>query len=165
MRYSTYLNKSTLVSRRILLCNLQSRQLLPKMFYIIGPSWTKPTLILYSEQATLPVLQRGDFIVGNRRLFYKLLMPHAQVPARIKGGHVIMYDNPKAVAYHIKKFIGHWPFFLLLTTPCYFLLVMKSSVSSGSVWPDLMIYWTLANLNAFGNTWFAQISHILKEFL
>jgi hypothetical protein len=34
-------------------------------------------------------------------------IPHARVPASVPGGHVIMYDNPKAVAHHIKKLIVH----------------------------------------------------------
>ena len=73
----------------------------------LSTNWKKPTLILYSEQATIPALQRGDFIVGNRRLFYKILIPHARFPPPVKGGHVVMYDNPKAVGHHIKKFVLH----------------------------------------------------------
>ena len=73
--------------------------------YFLSTKWRKPTLVVYSEQSIIPLLQRGDFIVGNRRLFYDLLIPHARVADRVEGGHVVMYDNPRVVGSHIKNFI------------------------------------------------------------
>ena len=75
--------------------------------YFMSTKWRKPTLVVYSELAVIPLLQRGDFIVGNRRNFFKILIPEAKVVKRVRGGHVIMYDNPEDVGYHIKHFIYH----------------------------------------------------------
>ena len=75
--------------------------------YFLSTKWRKPTLVVYSEHAFIPLLQRGDFIVGNRRTFFKILIPEAKVVKRVRGGHVIMYDNPEDVGYHIKHFIYH----------------------------------------------------------
>ncbi len=76
--------------------------------HFLSTKWHKPTLVVYSEQSIIPLLQRGDFIVGNRRLFYNLLIPQARVADRVEGGHVVMYDNPRVVGNHIKNFIYHW---------------------------------------------------------
>ena len=71
----------------------------------LAQEWQKPTLILYSDQALLPFLQLGDFVVGNRLDFFQRLIPNAEIAPRIRGGHVIQYDNPKAVSYHISRFL------------------------------------------------------------
>ena len=65
--------------------------------------WKKPTLILYSQASLLPF--NGDFVVGNRRIFFQKLLPHAIVAPRIPGGHLIYYDNPQAVANYITNFL------------------------------------------------------------
>ena len=66
--------------------------------------WKKPTLIMYSKSAFLP-FSFGDFVVGNRRGFFEKLLPHAFVTPRIPGGHLIYYDNPKAVSNYITNFL------------------------------------------------------------
>lgn len=53
----------------------------------------------------MPFIQSGDFVVGNRRSFFKQLIPHAKIAPRIAGGHVIQYDNPKAVSGYILHFL------------------------------------------------------------
>ena len=63
------------------------------------------TLIVFSEDSKKPFFDGGDFVVGNRRKFYEILMPRAKVSPRLKGGHVIMYDNPLEVAHQIKGFV------------------------------------------------------------
>ncbi len=69
--------------------------------------WKRPTLIGFSDQAVLPlgIGGVGDFIIGNRRQFFQLLIPHAASTPNIPGGHLIMYDNPRAVAYYVLDFI------------------------------------------------------------
>ena len=48
----------------------------------------------------------GDFVVGNRALFYELLMPKVVETVRIKdSGHLLMYDQPVQLANQIHKFI------------------------------------------------------------
>jgi pimeloyl-ACP methyl ester carboxylesterase len=71
----------------------------------LATEWTKPTLVMYSDSSVVPFLQTGDFVVGNRQGFYKRLIPHAQVAPRIRGGHVIQYDNPGAVAHYMLQFL------------------------------------------------------------
>lgn len=76
----------------------------------LGTRWHKPTLIAYSEHTLLPwIFGDGDFIVGNRRQFFESLLPHARVARRIPGGHVIMYDNPAAVAHYVTELIQSNP--------------------------------------------------------
>lgn len=68
--------------------------------------WNKPTLILYSGTALVPWLQEGDFVVGNRAVFYSKLIPGAVPYRRIaNAGHLLMYDQPMAVAHNILEFL------------------------------------------------------------
>ena len=69
--------------------------------------WNKPTLIMYSSPAVVPFIQTGDPVVGNRRDFFKRLIPHATVAPRIPGGHLIQYDNPQAVSHYIVQFLTY----------------------------------------------------------
>jgi hypothetical protein len=49
----------------------------------------------------------GDFVVGNRPLFYELLLPNVRKSARIpNSGHLVMYDQPVILANHIATFIA-----------------------------------------------------------
>jgi pimeloyl-ACP methyl ester carboxylesterase len=49
----------------------------------------------------------GDFVVGNRPLFYELLLPNVRKSARIpNSGHLVMYDQPVILANHIAQFIA-----------------------------------------------------------
>jgi hypothetical protein len=49
----------------------------------------------------------GDFVVGNRPLFYELLLPNVRQSARIpNSGHLVMYDQPVILANHIAQFIA-----------------------------------------------------------
>ncbi len=49
----------------------------------------------------------GDFVVGNRPLFYELLLPNVRQSARIpNSGHLVMYDQPVILANHIATFIA-----------------------------------------------------------
>lgn len=59
------------------------------------------------QASVLPFLQTGDFVVGNRRHFYQKLIPHASIAPRIPGGHLIQYDNPRAVSFYIQDFLCH----------------------------------------------------------
>ncbi|XP_023334669.1 uncharacterized protein LOC111706126 [Eurytemora carolleeae] len=64
-----------------------------------------PTLVAYSQPSLLPFISQGDFVVGNRQVFYSSLMHSAKDVFRIKdGGHLIMYDQPAAVAQLILQF-------------------------------------------------------------
>ena len=57
------------------------------------------------QASVFPFLDRGDFVVGNRLEFFSQLIPHADTAPRIPGGHLIHYDNPKAVSYFITHFL------------------------------------------------------------
>ncbi|XP_071749803.1 haloalkane dehalogenase-like [Lepeophtheirus salmonis] len=73
---------------------------------VLKYGWKKPTQIIFSEKASVPFFQRGDFIVGNRKDFFTQLIPHAVVAVPpVPGGHVIMYDNPKGVLKHLIPFL------------------------------------------------------------
>ena len=62
--------------------------------------------MLYSEAAALPWLQGGDFVVGNRRPFYRLLVPGVVREAVVGGaGHLVMWDRPEVVVREIQAFL------------------------------------------------------------
>jgi len=72
-----------------------------------------PTLVVYSESSLIPWLEQGDFVVGNRQVFYEKLIPGARDVVRIPdGGHLIMYDQPSAVAHSILHFLRNNAAFL-----------------------------------------------------
>ena len=75
------------------------------VLHVLATEWKKPTLILYSDQSLIPFIQVGDFVVGNRRTFFKQLIPHAKIAPRISGNHLIQYDNPRAVSHYIDHFL------------------------------------------------------------
>ena len=77
--------------------------------HFLAHDWDQPTLIAYSHHTLLPWVGEGDFIVGNRRQFFQKLLPHAKVAKRIPGGHLIMYDNPRAVAKYVTDMITENP--------------------------------------------------------
>ena len=63
------------------------------------------TLIAFSEAATLP-FSGGDYVIGNRLEFVRAAIPSAlTVRPRIRGGHLVMHDNPRAVAEMVHSFI------------------------------------------------------------
>ena len=64
------------------------------------------TLILFSR-APESIFDKGDVVVGNRKTFYHILMPRAKSAPTIEdAGHLVMHDNPQAVAHYIVKFIS-----------------------------------------------------------
>eukprot|EP00088_Acartia_fossae_P069752 TRINITY_DN9189_c0_g1_i7.p1 TRINITY_DN9189_c0_g1~~TRINITY_DN9189_c0_g1_i7.p1 ORF type:complete len:414 (+),score=23.63 TRINITY_DN9189_c0_g1_i7:67-1308(+) len=67
----------------------------------------KKTLVAYSEASLLPWISQGDFVVGNRLIFYQNLTPETTTtPFRIpNGGHLIMYDRPDVVSQLIINFV------------------------------------------------------------
>ena len=73
-------------------------------------TWTKPTLIMYSDVALVPWLQDGDFVVGRRADFYNLLIPGVVRYRRLRGevGHLVMWDTPHQVIEEIKHFISQY---------------------------------------------------------
>jgi len=71
-------------------------------------STTTPTLVVYSDYSLLPWLSQGDFVVGNRPIFYQLLIDDAEVYRVPDGGHNIMYDRPEIVAPLIIQFINKY---------------------------------------------------------
>ena len=62
-------------------------------------TWTRPTLILYSQSSLLPWIQSGDFVVGRRPDFYSRLIPGVVRVRRVGGqaGHLVMWDAPYQV--------------------------------------------------------------------
>ena len=88
-------------------------------------TWTRPTLIMYSESALLPWVQTGDFVVkcflfkkrnydvfhsqvGNRPLFYHSMIPGVQRLKRVPdSGHLVMWDQPAFVFEEIKSFLNY----------------------------------------------------------
>jgi len=71
-------------------------------------TWTRPTLIMYSESALLPWVQTGDFVVGNRPLFYHSMIPGVQRLKRVPdSGHLVMWDQPAFVFKEIKSFLNY----------------------------------------------------------
>jgi len=66
------------------------------------------TLIIFSEKTVLPwIFGAGDFIVGNRRSFFRHLIPKAHVAPPIENaGHIVMYDQPKRVGNLITDFLS-----------------------------------------------------------
>jgi len=65
-----------------------------------------PSLVAYSDKAVLPWLQQGDFVVGNREIFYSFMTNSAGRVHRVAdGGHLIMYDQPQVIADLIINFI------------------------------------------------------------
>jgi len=70
-------------------------------------TWRAPALVLYSQAALLPWLQAGDFVVGNRRPFYRLLVPGVVREAVVGGsGHLVMWDRPEVVVREIRAFLS-----------------------------------------------------------
>jgi len=66
-----------------------------------------PTLVAYSDKSVLPWLQQGDFVVGNREIFYSFMTNSAGRVYRVAdGGHLIMYDQPQVIADLIIHFIN-----------------------------------------------------------
>jgi hypothetical protein len=57
----------------------------------LGGQWAGPTLIAFSERSLWP--GGGDFILGNRRIFFHKLIRHAEVTPTIKGGHQVQYTR------------------------------------------------------------------------
>ena len=48
----------------------------------------------------------GDFVVGNRAVFYSKLIPGSVTAAKVKNaGHLLMYDQPHVVAGTILSFL------------------------------------------------------------
>ena len=45
---------------------------------------------MFSEGSVVP--GSGDFVLGNRKIFFTKLIPHAQVTPRIKAGHNVSID-------------------------------------------------------------------------
>ena len=72
-------------------------------------TWTKPTLILYSEPALFPWLQYGDFVVGRRSDFYNKMIPGVARYKRLPGqvGHLVMWDAPYMVVDEIRNFLQY----------------------------------------------------------
>ena len=72
-------------------------------------TWTRPTLILYSQPALLPWLQDGDFVVGRRNEFYLSLIPGVVRSRRLSGelGHLLMWDSPDQVVQELRQFIQY----------------------------------------------------------
>lgn len=69
-------------------------------------SWHRPVLVLYSGTSLLPWLTMGDFVVGNRAPFYRLLVPGVRREVRVEGaGHLVMWDKPGVVAREIEEFV------------------------------------------------------------
>ena len=70
-------------------------------------TWQKPALIMYSDTSLLPWIDYGDFVVGTRLVFYKLLIPSVTRVLRIEGkaGHLVMYDEPEIIAREIESFL------------------------------------------------------------
>ena len=72
-------------------------------------TWTRPTLILYSQPSLLPWLQDGDFVVGRRNEFYSSLIPGVVRSRRLSGevGHLLMWDSPHQVIQELRQFIQY----------------------------------------------------------
>ena len=72
-------------------------------------TWTKPTLILYSQSALLPWLKDGNFVVGRRNEFYTKLIPGVVRSVRLSGevGHLLMWDSPYQVVKELRHFIHY----------------------------------------------------------
>ena len=72
-------------------------------------TWTRPTLILYSQSALLPWLQDGDFVVGRRNEFYTKLIPGVVRSIRLSGqvGHLVMWDSPYQVVKELRQFLQY----------------------------------------------------------
>ena len=51
---------------------------------------------MFSEGSVVP--GSGDFVLGNRRVFFTKLIPHAEVTPRIKAGH-----NVRTLIYYLLK--------------------------------------------------------------
>jgi len=70
-------------------------------------SWQKPVMVLYSDSSILPWLEFGDFVVGRRAEFYRLLIPGVVKVRRLgrQVGHLLMYDNPGEVVKEVLEFI------------------------------------------------------------
>ena len=62
--------------------------------------------------------------------------------------------------WHLKEF-----FFLAFAKKVSLQFAFELIHCTRSVWPDWPIYWTLGNFKAFANNYFAQIFHILWQFL
>lgn len=74
----------------------------------LGNHWNaSKTLIIFSDKTSLPwIFGDGDFIVGNRRSFFKHLMPNAtEAPLITNAGHIVMYDQPQRVADLVNDFL------------------------------------------------------------
>ena len=73
-------------------------------------SWTRPSLVLYSQAALLPWLQDGDFVVGRRSEFYRRLVPGAVRVRAVGGqaGHLVMWDSPYTVVTEIREFMQRY---------------------------------------------------------
>lgn len=78
-----------------------------RLFFAGGGWGRNKTLVVFSDRTFVPfVMGQGDFIVGNRKPFFKLLIKDAKVAPRIKNaGHIVMYDKPEVVAHYVNKFI------------------------------------------------------------
>ena len=72
-------------------------------------TWTRPTLILYSQSSLLPWIQSGDFVVGRRPDFYSRLIPGVVRVRRVGGqaGHLVMWDAPYQVVEEIWHFLQY----------------------------------------------------------
>jgi len=65
-----------------------------------------PSLVVYSPTSLLPWISQGDFVVGNRQVFYpKLIAGSSDVYRVPNGGHLIMYDQPSTTARLVRQFI------------------------------------------------------------
>jgi len=79
-----------------------------KVRYFLS-TWRKPALIMYTKTSLIPWLQEGDFVVGNRAIFYTKLIPGSVTYRRIaNAGHLLMYDQPMAVAHNILYFMDNF---------------------------------------------------------
>ena len=72
-------------------------------------TWTRPTLILYSQPTLLPWLHDGDFVVGRRNEFYTKLIPGVVRSIRLSGqvGHLVMWDSPYQVVKELRQFLQY----------------------------------------------------------
>ena len=70
-------------------------------------TWTRPTLVLFSQPALLPWLEYGDFIVGRKYEFFLSLIPGVVRSRRLTGevGHLVMWDSPSQVVSEIRQFV------------------------------------------------------------
>ena len=73
-------------------------------------TWTRPTLVLFSQPALVPWLQDGDFVVGRKYEFYLSLVPGVVRARRLSGqvGHLVMWDSPYQVVKELRQFIRNY---------------------------------------------------------